>query len=314
MAVTGERKLEVARRSFEILTEKYGMRAEDLYFDPLVFPCATGDEQYIGSRGRDDRRRARSSSASFPTCKTVLGISNVTFGLPAAGREVLNSVFLYHCTQAGLDMALVNSEKLERYPRSRRRSARSPRTCSCDSATRRPASPVAAFAAHFRGRKPTTARTPRAELPLDERLARYIVEGTQGRAHRRPRRRRCRRWPAPLDIINGPLMKGMDEVGRLFNANELIVAEVLQSAEAMKAAVAYLEPHMEKKRRQRPRQGAARHRQGRRPRHRQEPGRHHPRQQRLPGGEPGHQGAAASSWCRRRASTGPTSSASPACW
>ncbi len=80
-----------------------------------MFPCASGDAQYAGS-GVETIEGVRLIKQRFPRCKTVLGISNVSFGLPTAGREVLNSVFLYHCVQAGLDMALVNSEKLERYP------------------------------------------------------------------------------------------------------------------------------------------------------------------------------------------------------
>src|SRR6476620_2450262 len=115
MAVPRARKLEVATRSFELLTGKYGMRPEDLYFDPLVFPCASGDVQYVGSAVQTIEG-VRAIKQRFPEVKTVLGISNVSFGLPSAGREALNSVFLYHCVQAGLDMALVNSEKLERYP------------------------------------------------------------------------------------------------------------------------------------------------------------------------------------------------------
>src|SRR6185295_7737261 len=104
--------------------------------------------------------------------------------------------------------------------------------------------PIAAFAAHFRDRKSKETVEDWRSLPLDERLARYILVGSKDGLHAdldealRDRR--------PLAIINGPLMAGMDEVGRLFNTNQLIVAEVLQSAEAMKAAVAYLEPHMEK--------------------------------------------------------------------
>ena len=237
MAVTRQRKLEVAERSFELLTGKYGMKAEDLYFDPLVFPCASGDVQYTGS-AVETIEGVRLIKQRFPQCKTVLGISNVSFGLPTAGREVLNSVFLYHCVQAGLDMALVNSEKLERYaslPEEERKLAE-------DLLYNRGADPVTPFAAHFRERKP--ARAAVSSLPLEERLQRYIVEGTRD-GLTVDLEEAMKKYP-PLDIINGPLMKGMDEVGRLFAANELIVAEVLQSAESMKAAVSYLEPHMSK--------------------------------------------------------------------
>ena len=237
MAVPRQRKLEVAERSFELLTQKYGMRPEDLYFDPLVFPCASGDAQYTGS-GVETIEGVRLIKQRFPRCKTVLGISNVSFGLPTAGREVLNSVFLYHCVQAGLDMALVNSEKLERYPSL----PPEERQLSEDLLYNRGADPITPFAAHFRERKPKKADV--STLPLEERLQRYIIEGSRDGLH--ADLDLAMEKYAPLDIINGPLMKGMDEVGRLFGANELIVAEVLQSAESMKAAVSYLEPRMSK--------------------------------------------------------------------
>ncbi|MBN8231356.1 dihydropteroate synthase, partial [Corallococcus macrosporus] len=235
MAVTRDRKLAVAERSYELLTQKYGMRPEDLYFDPLVFPCASGDAQYTGS-GVETIEGVRLIKQRFPQCRTVLGISNVSFGLPTAGREVLNSVFLYHCVQAGLDMALVNSEKLERYPSL----PEEERRLSEDLLYNRGTDPVTPFAAHFRERKPARAQV--SSLPLNERLQRYIIEGT--RDGLTADLDLAMKEMSPLDIINGPLMKGMDEVGRLFGANELIVAEVLQSAESMKAAVSHLEPHM----------------------------------------------------------------------
>ncbi len=239
MGVSRQRKLEIARRSFALLTEKYGVRPEDIVFDPLVFPCATGVEAYVGS-AVETIEGVRLIKHAFPKCRTVLGISNVSFGLPDAGREVLNAVFLYHCVKAGLDMAIVNSEKVERYasiPEEERRLAE-------DLLWNRGEKPVDAFAAHFREKKPKASSADRAKLPIDERLARCIVEGTkEGLVEDLAEKLKSTK---PLDVINGPLMKGMDEVGRLFNRNELIVAEVLQSAEAMKAAVGYLEPFMEK--------------------------------------------------------------------
>ncbi|HYD05501.1 MAG TPA: homocysteine S-methyltransferase family protein, partial [Reyranella sp.] len=116
MALTRERKLEIAKRSFDLLTKKYGVPAEDIIFDPLVFPCATGDKNYWGS-AIETIEGIRLIKEALPGTKTVLGISNVSFGLPAAGREVLNSVFLHHCVEAGLDLAIVNSEKLAAYSR-----------------------------------------------------------------------------------------------------------------------------------------------------------------------------------------------------
>ena len=239
MAVTRERKLEIARRSHDLLVEKYGVRPEDIVFDPLVFPCATGDENYVGS-AVETIEGTRAIKEAFPLCRTVLGISNVSFGLPSAGREVLNSVFLYHCTKAGLDLAIVNTQKLERFasiPEDEVKLAE-------DLLWNRGDDPIAAFAAHFRGAESRTKKKT-SDLPLDERLAQYVIEGTKDGLIEDIERKMAD--TPPLEIINGPLMRGMDEVGRLFNDNQLIVAEVLQSAEAMKAAVAHLEPHMEKK-------------------------------------------------------------------
>ncbi len=238
-AITRERKLAIAQRSLTLLTEKYGIAAEDIYFDALVFPVGTGDKNYIGA-GVETIEGIRLIKQALPAVKTVLGVSNVSFGLPAAGREVLNSVFLYHCVQAGLDLAIVNSEKLERYasiPEEERR-------LSEDLLWWRGDDPIAAFTAHFRARSPKAALVERSDLTLDERLGRYILEGTKEGLY--VDLDEALRTSKPLAIVNGPLMAGMDEVGRLFGNNEMIVAEVLQSAEAMKAAVSYLEPHMEK--------------------------------------------------------------------
>jgi 5-methyltetrahydrofolate--homocysteine methyltransferase len=238
-AVTRERKLQIAQRSHDLLVHQHGIAPEDIFFDALVFPVGTGDRNYIGS-GVETIEGIRAIKAALPQCKTILGISNVSFGLPEAGREVLNSVMLYHCVQAGLDLAIVNSEKLERYPSI----PEEERRLAEDLIWWRGDDPIAAFAAYFRERKSKPTVEQRASLPLDERLALYILEGSKdGLTADLDLALRDRR---PLEIINGPLMKGMDEVGRLFNANQMIVAEVLQSAEAMKAAVSYLEPHMEK--------------------------------------------------------------------
>ena len=237
-AITKERKLEVALRSAKLLTEKYGIPIEDIIFDPLVFPVGTGDQNYIGS-GAETIEGVRLIKEALPGAKTVLGISNVSFGLPAAGREVLNSVFLYHCVQAGLDMAIVNSEGMERYASI----SEEERKLAEDLIWYRGDDPVAAFADHFRDKPPKATSEERKNLPLDERLALCIIEGTkEGLAEDLDEALTGR---TPLEIINGPLMDGMAEVGRQFNANQLIVAEVLQSAESMKFSVSHLEPYME---------------------------------------------------------------------
>ena len=263
-AFTRERKLAVAERSVRLLTEKYGFAPEDLIIDPLVFPCATGDANYVGG-AVETIEAIPLIKQSLPHVRTVLGVSNISFGLPPAAREVVNSVFLYYATKAGLDLAIVNAEKLERFasiPEEERRLAENllfntpPVEGELADAPGdwREQTPeqkiainqwhIAAITEHFR--KATRKEKARvADLPLDERLARYIVEGTKDGLIADLDRKRAE-GAAPLDIINGPLMAGMAEVGRLFNNNELIVAEVLQSAEAMKAAVSHLEQFMEK--------------------------------------------------------------------
>jgi len=271
-AFTRERKLEIAARSYELLTEKYGMAAEDIIFDPLVFPCATGDENYIGGAA-ETMEGIRLIKEELPDTRTILGISNVSFGLPAGAREVVNSVFLYYCTKAGLDLAIVNTEKLERFasiPEHERRLAEDllfqhppkevpaghsqlallknvPADWRQQSKAQKAAVNqfhIAAITEHFRTAKKKEKRKAE-DIPLDQRLANYIIEGTRDGLVADLERKRGE-GAAPLEIINGPLMGGMSEVGRLFNANELIVAEVLQSAEAMKAAVNHLEQFMEK--------------------------------------------------------------------
>jgi 5-methyltetrahydrofolate--homocysteine methyltransferase len=271
-AFTRERKLGIAQRSFQLLTEKYGIPPQEIVFDPLVFPCATGDENYIGG-AVETIEGIRLVKKEIPYVKTVLGISNISFGLPPTAREVVNSVFLYYCTKAGLDLAIVNAEKLERFasiPEKERRLAENllfnhplaEIPADHPSAKLLQSAPsdwrqqsreqkiavnqyhIAAITEHFRG----AARKEKAktkDLPLDERLAGYILEGTKDGLIE-DLDLKLKEGSAPLDVINGPLMAGMAEVGRLFNNNELIVAEVLQSAEAMKAAVSYLETFMEK--------------------------------------------------------------------
>ncbi|MGQ9918554.1 MAG: methionine synthase [Bryobacteraceae bacterium] len=262
-ALTRERKLAVAERSVDLLVNKYGMRPEDLIIDPLVFPIATGDENYIGG-AVETIEGVRLVKERIPYVRTILGISNVSFGLPPAAREVVNSVFLYHATKAGLDLAIVNSEKLERFasiPEPERILAErllfnqpDPEKFPGVSGDWRRQSReeriavnqhnIGAITELFR-KAGAKGKQSGAQLPLDERLARYIIEGSKDGLIE-DLNRKLAEGAAPLEIINGPLMRGMDEVGRLFNNNELIVAEVLQSAEAMKAAVAHLQQFMQK--------------------------------------------------------------------
>ncbi len=248
------------------------MAPEDIVFDPLVFPCATGDENYIGG-AVETIEGIRLIKEALPDTRTILGISNVSFGLPAGAREVVNSVFLYYCTKAGLDLAIVNTEKLDRFasiPEHERRltenllfqhapkevpedhpQAALLRDVPSDWRQQSKEQKAAINQYHIAAiteysRKATKKEKVKAEdLPLDQRLSNYIIQGTRDGLVGDLELKRAE-GAVPLAIINGPLMDGMAEVGRLFNANELIVAEVLQSAEAMKAAVNHLEQFMEK--------------------------------------------------------------------
>jgi 5-methyltetrahydrofolate--homocysteine methyltransferase len=271
-AFTRERKREIAERSHTLLTGKFGIHAENIIFDPLVFPCATGDENYIGG-AVETIEGIRQIKKAIPFVRTVLGISNVSFGLPAGAREVVNSVFLYHCTKAGLDLAIVNAERLERYaslPEKERKLAEDLlfNTPPADVPADHPNADllrnvpsdwreqsreqkaavnqfhIVAITEHSRGAG-TKKKERAADLPLDQRLANYILEGSKDGLIPDLNLKLAEGTP-PMDVINGPLMTGMAEVGRLFNNNELIVAEVLQSAEAMKTAVGHLETFMEK--------------------------------------------------------------------
>ncbi|MGE8203466.1 methionine synthase [Heyndrickxia sp. NPDC080065] len=239
MGVTAERKLEIALRSYDLLVNKYKINPSDIIFDPLVFPAGTGDEQYFRA-AKETVEGIRLIKKRLPECQTILGVSNVSFGLPPAGREVLNSVFLYHCTKAGLDYAIVNTEKLERFASIPEAEVRMAEELLFETSEQA----LADFTEFYRGKKKekkVDART----LSLPERLAEYVVEGTK-EGLMEDLQKALEEYPSPLAIINGPLMEGMSEVGRLFNDNQLIVAEVLQSAEVMKTSVSFLEPFMEK--------------------------------------------------------------------
>lgn len=239
MGVSAERKLAIAKHSYDLLVHKYHLKPQDLIFDPLVFPVGTGDEQYIGS-AKATVEGIRLIKKHLPEVQTILGVSNVSFGLPPVGREVLNSVFLYHCTLAGLDYAIVNTEKLERFASISKEEIELAEKLLFHTTDET----LATFTEFYRGKK----KEPKVTVPnmtLEERLSYYVVEGTK-EGLLPDLAIALESYPAPLDIINGPLMEGMKEVGRLFNDNQLIVAEVLQSAEVMKASVTYLEPYMEK--------------------------------------------------------------------
>ena len=239
MATTAERKLEVARRAVRLLEEEHGVPRRDLVVDPLVFPCASGDEAYRGS-ARETVEGLRRIREELPGVLTLLGISNVSFGLPPAARRVLNAVFLHEAAEAGLDLAIVDAERLVRWPSI----PDGEREAALDLLHGRGDDPVSRFVALFRGRakEPASRRRAWPFEPAPARLTRRIVEADREGLDEDLAEALVRM--EPIEIVNGPLLDGMAEVGRLFGRGDLIVAEVLQSAEVMKAAVAWLEPHL----------------------------------------------------------------------
>ncbi len=244
MGVTRKRKLEIAEKSYDLLVNKYKIDPRDIIFDPLVFPVGTGDADYIGS-AQETIEGVRLIKERFPECRTILGVSNVSFGLPAAGREILNSVFIHYNVQAGLDLAIVNAEKYLEYediPENERKLAEELLFHTKESYD----SALASFASFYKNKKSSVAKgsSDKSHLSPEERLSMNVLEGSVSGLT--DDLNEVLKTKKPIEIINGPLMAGMAEVGRLFNANQLIVAEVLQSAEVMKAAVRHLEKFMEK--------------------------------------------------------------------
>jgi len=235
MAVTVERKLEVAEKTYRILKDEFDFPDTDIIFDPLVFPAGTGDQNYLGS-AKLTIEGVNAVKERFPDCLTLLGISNVSFGLPPAGRETVNSVFLYLCTKAGLDMAIVNTEGLRRYPTIPTNEVALATQLLMEGTNE----VIAEFTAHFREAKTERTADEWAALPVEEQVSRAVIEARKTGLEKNILMLLERM--SPLEVINGPLLAGMDEVGKLFGSNQLIVAEVLESAEVMKAAVDIIRP------------------------------------------------------------------------
>ena len=236
-AITRERKLEIAKRSFDLLTNDYELNPNDIIFDPLTFPIGTGDVNYLES-AEETIEGIKLIKKELPTAKIILGISNVSFGLPTNGREVLNSVMLNHCLNAGLDYAIVNTQNLKRF------NALSDEEINLSNELifNNSKEALDKFVEYFRSTP--VNKTVKENIPWDKFLKESVINGSKNKLE--PNLDKGLKKIAPLDIINGPLMNGMDVVSDLFGKNELIVAEVLQSAEVMKSAVSYLEQYMEK--------------------------------------------------------------------
>jgi 5-methyltetrahydrofolate--homocysteine methyltransferase len=247
-----EWKLRVARRLINDLHDNWGMNVGDILIDCLTFPIATGQEE-TRKDGIETINAIRQLKVEFPDVQTTLGVSNVSFGLNAAARVVLNSVFLHECVQAGLDSAIVHPSKITPMARIEERQRQvaldliyDRRRFDGDECTY---DPLQEFLQLFDGVELATSKNTRAEalaaLPLFDRLQRRIVDGEKVGLEDDLKEAMASGMP-PLEIINNHLLEGMKVVGELFGKGEMQLPFVLQSAEVMKTAVAILEPFMEK--------------------------------------------------------------------
>jgi 5-methyltetrahydrofolate--homocysteine methyltransferase len=248
MARTADGKFAIAKRAYEQATGELELPASDIFFDPLALPISTGIEE--------DRRNAletiegiRRIKLELPGCFTILGVSNISFGLNPASRVVLNSVFLHDAVEAGLDAAIVNASKIEPLNRIGEEELKVARdliydrrqfdgdVCTYDPLTR--------FTTLFENVKAKAAKKASKGATVEERLKNHIIDGEKIGLEVELTKA-LETYPA-LDIINNILLDGMKVVGDLFGSGQMQLPFVLQSAEAMKAAVRFLEPFMEKK-------------------------------------------------------------------
>ncbi len=245
-ARTAEWKIRVASRIIEDLKGNWGMKVGDIIVDCLTFPIATGQEE-TRRDGVETIEAIRELKRLYPEVQTTLGLSNISFGLNPAARIVLNSVFLNECVNAGLDSAIVHASKIlpmARIPDEQRQVALD----MVYDRRREGYDPLQRFMELFEGVDAASMRQDRAAellgLPLWERLKRRIVDGEK-KGLEADLEEGLGRRPA-LEIINEVLLDGMKTVGELFGSGQMQLPFVLQSAEVMKTAVAYLEPHMDR--------------------------------------------------------------------
>ena len=241
-ARTCERKVEIAARLHRIATEDYGLSAEDLFFDALTLPLGSGQDD-LRRDGIETLEAIAEISRRFPRSQTILGVSNISFGLNPAARQVLNSVFLQEAVDRGLTAAIVHAAQIlpahQIDARQREAALRLIHNEWVDGAD-----PLVEFMALFEGVSLRREESDLAELSIEQRLHRRIVDGLR-EGLRDDLDEALRERPA-LEIINGLLLPAMQEVGDLFGAGKMQLPFVLQSAETMKASVSWLEPHMER--------------------------------------------------------------------
>jgi 5-methyltetrahydrofolate--homocysteine methyltransferase len=253
MALTADKKVAIARRIYQLATEKYGIRACDLIFDALTLPISTGQQEYR-TAGIETLNAVQRIKQELPGVHTILGVSNISFGLSVYARRVLNSVFMHEAVSRGLDMAIVNYSKiypLYKIPEAEVELAR--KLIFFDISA---GDPLQIYMQHFTGlgAKPADeARAHASELSTEDKLKFCIINGEKavGEGIHRQSLERILETAlgnySPLDLINTVLLDAMRTVGDLFGARKMQLPSVLDSASVMKQAVAYLEPKMEKK-------------------------------------------------------------------
>ncbi len=252
MALTAEKKIAIARRICDLAVNKYGLRPQDLIFDALTLPISTGQEDYR-TAGMETLQAVAGIKRALPECKTILGVSNISFGLNAYARRVLNSVFMHEAVDRGLDLAIVNYSKI--YPLYKIPEAELQLARKLIHADRADGDPLQNYMAHFaamKGKKDASPVAHAESLSVEDKLKYCIIQGEKGvgdGSARQPLEQileTALETYSPLEVINTILLDAMRTVGELFGARKMQLPSVLDSAGVMKAAVAYLEPKMEK--------------------------------------------------------------------
>jgi 5-methyltetrahydrofolate--homocysteine methyltransferase len=251
MALTADKKVAIAKRIYAMATERFGLRGEDILFDPLTLPISTGQEDYRDA-GIETLEAVRRIKQELPKAKTILGVSNISFGLNAYARRVLNSVFLKEAVDRGLDAAIVNYAKIYPLYKIPEREVELARKLIFRDTSE--GDPLQGYMAHFSGIDPSAQeeRVAVEDLSLEDQLKQLIIRGERSMGAGSEKRsledviETALGTYTPLELINTVLLDGMKTVGELFGARKMQLPSVLDSAAVMKAAVAYLEPKMEK--------------------------------------------------------------------
>src|SRR2546426_865454 len=253
MALTAEKKVAIAKRIYNLATEKYGIRPIDLIFDALTLPITTGQEEYR-TAGIETLNAIERIKKELPEVKTILGVSNISFGLDVYPRRVLNSVFMHEAVDHGLDMAIVNYTKI--YPLYKIPHEEVELAHKLIYRDESAGDPLQIYMRHFAGTKGKVQATTTAHvetLSVEDKLKFAIINGEKSVGEGAQKKSleallgQALGQYTPLDLINTVLLDGMKTVGDLFGARKMQLPSVLDSASVMKQAVAYLEPKMEKK-------------------------------------------------------------------